>query len=137
MAAAQADIDLWHARLDIAGRNFARMQYLVDEGLVARQHFDEAEGTLRSRQAEKRASHERLAQAQSEVTRVQAELRMQHQAVEQARARVAEAQAQLEGSQGQHQQVAMKQARCRWHKHNCNRPRQNLPPPNCSLTIRH
>ena len=48
------------------------MQYLVDEGVVARQHLDDADGMLRARQAEKRASQERLAQAQSEVERVQA-----------------------------------------------------------------
>jgi membrane fusion protein, multidrug efflux system len=113
VAAAQADIDLWNTRIDTAGRALARMQYLVDEGVVARQHLDEADGTLRARQAEKRASQERLAQAQSEVERVQAELRMQQQAVEQARAHVAETQAQLEGSQGQHQQVTMKQAQVR------------------------
>jgi membrane fusion protein, multidrug efflux system len=113
VAAAQADIDLWNTRLDTAGRALARIQYLVDEGIVAHQHLDEAEGTLRARQAEKRASQERLAQAQNEVERVQAELRMQQQAVEQARARVLEAQAQLEGSQSQHQQVAMQQAQVR------------------------
>jgi len=113
VAAAQADIDLWNTRLDTAGRAFARMRYLADEGVVARQHLEETEGTLRARQAEKRSSQERLAQAQSEVERVRAELRMQQQAVEQARARVAETQAQLEGSQGQHQQVAMRQAQVR------------------------
>src|SRR5207253_1060970 len=113
VVAVRADIDLWDTRLDTAGRAFARMQYLVDEGVVARQHWDEAEATLRARRAEKRASQERLAQAQSEVERVQAELRMQQQAVEQARARIAETQAQLEGAQGQHQQVVMKQAQVR------------------------
>jgi membrane fusion protein (multidrug efflux system) len=110
MATAHAEVDMWSARLDTARLTFMRLHQLLQDGLVARQHFDEAEGTLRVRQAEQRAGQEKLVQAQSEVERTHVELRLQQQAVEQAQAHVADAQAQLEGSQAQHQNVGIKQA---------------------------
>lgn len=110
VAAAQADVDRWQARLDLAQMAFNRMQQLLADGVVAQQQFDEAENGQRAAQAEWRASQQKLVQAQSEVQRAQVDLRSQQQVVEQARARVAEAQALLAGSQANRQHVDIKQA---------------------------
>lgn len=110
VAAAQAAVDRWQARLDMARMGFARMQQLVADGVVAQQQFDEAESGQRAAQAEWRASQQKLVQAQSELERSRLDLRTQQQAVEQARARVAEAQALLAGSQANRQHVDIKHA---------------------------
>jgi membrane fusion protein (multidrug efflux system) len=109
--AAQADVEMASARLDTARAAFTRLQSLLDDGVVARQLFEEAAGLLRTRQAELDASQAKLAQAQSEVERTHVEARLHPQAVEQARARVANAQAQLDGAEGQQQHVEFKQAK--------------------------
>jgi membrane fusion protein (multidrug efflux system) len=110
VAAAQATVDMWQARLDMARTGFERMQQLLTDGVVAQQQFDEAESGLRAAQAEWRASQQKLAQTQSEVERARVDLRMQQQAIERSRAQVAAAQALLEGSQASRQNVDVKQA---------------------------
>jgi membrane fusion protein (multidrug efflux system) len=75
MAAARAEVDMLHARLDMARMAFKRLQQLLADGLVAQQQFDEAESGLRAAQAVWHAGQQKLAQAQSEVERARADLR--------------------------------------------------------------
>jgi membrane fusion protein (multidrug efflux system) len=110
IVAAQAEIDSGQARLDMARMAFDRLRQLLADGVVAQQQFDEAEAAWRASQAERRATQQQLAQAQSEAERVRVDIRTQQQAVEQAHARIAEAQAVLTGSQANRQSVDIKQA---------------------------
>lgn len=108
-ATAQAESDAAASRLDIAEREAERMRRLLADGVIAQQQADTAASTLKTAQAQWRASQQRLRQAQAEVERMRADMQTRQQAIERARARMAEAQASLAGSQAQHQHVDIKQ----------------------------
>ncbi len=110
VAAAVAEIDMWHARREMAQAEFVRMQALRTDGVVSQQQFDAAESGLKSAQAQQRASQQRLAQAQAEVERARVDLQTRQHGVERSQARTAEAQAVLAGAQANRQTVDIKQA---------------------------
>jgi membrane fusion protein (multidrug efflux system) len=110
VAAAVAEVDLWHARLDMAQAEFARMQTLHTDGVVSQQQFDTADSALKAARAQWRASQQRLAQAQAEVARARGDLQGRQHAVERSQAQTAEAQAVLAGAQANRQSVEIKQA---------------------------
>jgi membrane fusion protein (multidrug efflux system) len=110
VAAAVAEIDMWHARREMAQAEFVRMQSLRTDGVVSQQQFDAAESGLKSAQAQQRASQQRLAQAQAEVERARVDLQTRQHGVERSQARTAEAQAVLAGAQANRQTVDIKQA---------------------------
>src|SRR5919198_3700542 len=105
VAAAAAEVDMWHARLDIAQAEFTRMQALRNDGVVSQQQFDTAESARKSAQAQWRASQQRLTQAQAEIERARVDLQARQHGVERSRARTAEAQAVLAGAQVNRQTV--------------------------------
>jgi membrane fusion protein, multidrug efflux system len=110
VAAAVAEVDMWHARREMAQTEFVRMQSLHTDGVVSQQQFDAAESGLKSVQAQQRASQQRLAQAQAEVERARVDLQTRQHGVERSHARMAEAQAVLAGAQANRQTVDIKQA---------------------------
>ena len=110
VAAAVAEIDMWHARREMVQAEFVRMQSLRTDGVVSQQQFDAAESGLKSAQAQQRASQQRLAQAQAEVERARVDLQTRQHGVERSHARTAEAQAVLAGAQANRQTVEVKQA---------------------------
>src|SRR5712691_1018073 len=105
VAAAIAEGDMWHARLEMAQGEFARMQSLHTDGVISQQQFDAAESGLKSAQAQ-----QRMAQAQAEVERARVDLQTRQHGVERSQARTAEAQAVLAGAQANRQTVDVKQA---------------------------
>jgi membrane fusion protein, multidrug efflux system len=110
VAAASAEGDMWHARLDMAQAEFARMQSLHADGVISQQQFEAAESGLKSAQAQQRANQQRVAQAQAEVERARVDLHTRQHGVERSQARTAEAQAVLAGAQANRQTVEMKHA---------------------------
>ena len=110
VAAAAAEVDMWHARMDMAQAEFARMQALRTDGVVSQQQFDTSDSALKSARAQWRASQQRLAQAQAEVERARVDLQGRQHAVERSHAHTAEAQAVLAGAQANRQTVDIKQA---------------------------
>ena len=101
---------MWHARMEMAQAEFARMQSLRTDGVVSQQQFDASDSALKSARAQWRASQQRLAQAQAEVARVRVELQGRQHTVERSRAHTAEAQAVLAGAQANRPTVDINQA---------------------------
>ena len=110
VAAAQADVDTHEVHVAMAQTGFERVQNLLTDGVVAQQQFDQANSALEAAKGEKRAKEEHLRQTRSELASAEVDLRRQREAVQREEAKVAEAQALLEGSQTQHQNVAIQEA---------------------------
>src|SRR5438067_5042530 len=60
VAAAAAEMDMWHARMDMSQAEFTRMQSLRTDGVVSQQQFDTSDSALKSARAQWRASQQRL-----------------------------------------------------------------------------
>ena len=110
VAAAQADVDTHEVHVAMAQTGFERVQNLLSDGVVAQQQFDQANSALEAAKGEKRTKEEHLRQTRSELASAEVDLRRQREAVQREDANVAEAQALLEGSQAQHQNVAIQEA---------------------------
>ena len=61
VAAAAAEVDMWHARMDMAQAEFARMQALRTDGVVSQQQFDTSDSALKSARAPIEASNKHKA----------------------------------------------------------------------------
>ena len=110
VAAAQADVDTQAVHVAMAQTDFNRVDDLLNDGVVAQQQFDQAQSLLQAAQAEKRAKEENLRQTRQELGAARADLLLKQETVQGEEASVAEAQAVLEGSQTQHQNVAIEEA---------------------------
>ena len=110
VAAAQADVDTQAVHVAMAQTDFNRVDDLLSDGVVAQQQFDQAQSLLQAAQAEKRAKEENLRQTRQELDAARADLLLKQETVQGEEASVAEAQAVLEGSQTQHQNVAIGEA---------------------------
>ena len=110
VAAAQADVDTQAVHVAMAQTDFNRVDNLLSDGVVAQQQFDQAQSLLQASQTEKRAKEENLRQTRQELDAARADLLLKQETVQGEEASVAEAQALLEGSQTQHQNVAIEEA---------------------------
>ena len=110
VAAAQADVDAHDVRVAMAQTGFDRVENLLNDGVVAQQQFDQANSALEAAKAEKRAKKEHLKQTREELEAARADLLLKQETVQGEAHMVAEAQALLEGSQAQHQNVAIQEA---------------------------
>ena len=110
VAAAQADVDTQAVHVALAETDFSRVENLLSDGVVAQQQFDQAHSLLQAAKAEKRAREENLRQTRRELDAARSDLLLKQETVQGEEALVAEAQALLEGSQTQHQNVAIEEA---------------------------
>ena len=110
VAAAQAGVDTQAVHVAMAQTDFSRVENLLNDGVVAQQQFDQAHSSLQATKAEKRAKEENLRQTRRELDAAGADLLLKQETVQGEEASVAEAQALLEGSQTQHQNVAIGEA---------------------------
>ena len=110
VAAAQADVDTQAVHVALAETDFSRVENLLSDGVVAQQQFDQAHSLLQAAKAEKRAREENLRQTRRELDAARSDLLLKQETVQGEEALVAEAQALLEGSQTQHQNVAIGEA---------------------------
>ena len=110
VAAAQADVDTQAVHVALAETDFSRVENLLTDGVVAQQQFDQAHSLLQAAKAEKRAREENLRQTRRELDAAKADLLLKQETVQGEEASVAEAQALLDGSQAQHQNVAIGEA---------------------------
>lgn len=110
VAAAQADVDTQAVHVALAETDFSRVENLLTDGVVAQQQFDQAHSLLQAARAEKRAREENLRQTRRELDAAKADLLLKQETVQGQEASVAEAQALLDGSQAQHQNVAIEEA---------------------------
>lgn len=109
VAVAQADVEAQEALLEMAHMGFERLQQLQDDGVVARQQYDESAARWRAARAALRASQRKQTKAQREVERAQIDLRTRQQAISQASARLDAARAVVASSQADQQKVNIKQ----------------------------
>ena len=110
VAASQADVDTQAVHVALAETDFSRVENLLSDGVVAQQQFDQAHSLLQAARAEKRAREENLRQTRRELDAASADLLLKQETVQGEEASVAEAQALLDGSQAQHQNVAIEEA---------------------------
>ena len=110
VAAAQADVDTQAVHVALAETDFSRVENLLTDGVVAQQQFDQAHSLVQAAKAEKRAREENLRQTRRELDAAKADLLLKQETVQGEEASVAEAQALLDGSQAQHQNVAIEEA---------------------------
>lgn len=110
VAASQADVDTQAVHVALAETDFSRVENLLSDGVVAQQQFDQAHSLLQAAKAEKRAREENLRQTRRELDAAKADQLLKQETVQGEEASVAEAQALLDGSQAQHQNVAIEEA---------------------------
>src|SRR5258706_9194068 len=108
--AAQADVTMRQADADRAALDHGRMRELLQRGLIARQEFDNAEGTFKMAAAGLEAARQRLDGARAEIAQAQAEIATQDVAVAQARHQREETDASLRNAVSRRGEVAIRSA---------------------------